>query len=149
MTTTPTTTKKTSPVWFFGCNEVSGHYLFLSANGFVSRPNEYPPAGCPWKHLDGNLAPRSTTPTASDKFGSCYGRPTTYEVPQGHAALHHKDDWTALAFWDRTGDTRGASNSVFLTHDVCDFDEMVRRSREAFPTIWARFPFAVTLVERK
>jgi hypothetical protein len=65
------------------------------------------------------------------------------EMPQGVAALHHKDGWTALAFWDRSGDSRPNSNSAFLFDETLDFDAALAAAREHFPALFERFPFEV------
>lgn len=62
---------------------------------------------------------------------------------EGHAKLTHHKDYTILAFWDRTGDGRGNSNSAFIEGGTHTFDEMVAKAKEVFPTIWARFKFEV------
>lgn len=66
-------------------------------------------------------------------------RATSAEV-QGEAALHHKAGWTALAWWDFTGDKRGASNSVIFVDRLCDFDEMLSLFASNFPAQSARQP---------
>lgn len=110
-------------------------------------------AGCPWRDqphgigIDAKLAPTTAHPTEGNPFPLTYRRQTAYECAQGLAALRIHNGWTALSFWDRSGkDRRGAINSNFVTHDsVRDFAEMCRRSQLAWPRIWERFPFAVTL----
>jgi hypothetical protein len=80
----------------------------------------------PWGlKIDGSLAP--------DAIGQI----------EGLALLHHKDGWTAVAFWDRTGDHRGGSNSVFLAKGEFTFDEMLDLAREAFPEIMKTFKFKI------
>lgn len=44
---------------------------------------------------------------------------------QGHAALHHKDGWTALCINDRSVDSRPGSHSAFLTEGTLTFDAML------------------------
>lgn len=71
-----------------------------------------------------------------------------HEVKQveGHAKLTHHNGWTILSFWDRTGDSRGNSNSAFLEQGEHDFDYMVAKAKEVFPQMWERFTFEVRLV---
>jgi hypothetical protein len=64
---------------------------------------------------------------------------------EGRAALHHKDGWTALAFWDRSVDKRGKSNSVFLSNQARTFDEMLAQARIHFPDVMSRFKFEIVL----
>lgn len=63
--------------------------------------------------------------------------------PEGRALLHHRDGWTAVAFWDRTGDSRPGSNTAFLLDEVLDFDAAVDAARQAYPHVFARFTFEV------
>ena len=97
-------------------------------------PNDFPVAD--ERTLDGGYAPKLA------KTGGHLS-----DQPEGEAALHHVRGWTILAFWDRSGDSRGNSNSAFVIRGELDFDEAVAASRQAFPGIWARFTFAVTLRE--
>jgi hypothetical protein len=64
--------------------------------------------------------------------------------PEGVAQLTHHEGWTVVAFWDRSGDVRGGSNSAFLVRGTLGFDEVVRAARAAFPEVWARFAFKVS-----
>ncbi len=138
------------PVFYFGCVGKPGHYWFAEGLGPVygdDGDGYEGPRGHPWRPtnrgglgIDGKLAPRSTHPTPADRIG-----PGVYEVAQGLATLHHVAGWTALSFWDRSVDHRGASNSNFITHDVVSFDDMELRCRAAFPEVWSRFPFKVRL----
>jgi len=74
---------------------------------------------------DGNLCPKNTT-------------------KEGVANLHHKDGWTALSFWDYSGDTRGASNSNFFFEGTFTFDEAKELMGKFYPSIVDRFKFVVT-----
>lgn len=56
------------------------------------------------------------------------------------ATLNHIGGWTVLAFWDRSGDKRGASNGAFILSGRLSFEAAVTRAEAAFPTICARFP---------
>lgn len=71
----------------------------------------------------------------------------------GKVALHFKKDneprpsmWTAMAFWDRSEDTRGNSNSVFLFEGVHDFDRMYELAEKVFPNVVCRIPVELELV---
>lgn len=87
----------------------------------------------PWPHVDGKLAP--TIGPRQKYFQN--------EAVQGVASLTHKGGWTALSFWDRTGDSRGNSSSTFLFDETLTFDDALARARVEFPSIFARFPFEV------
>lgn len=117
-------------VFHFGCsNHESGHYLHSPeiprdleerrALSNITRTN-------PWgRQIDGGLCPKNTQ-------------------MEGYALIHRKDGWTALAFWDRSVDSRPGSNSVFLADVDCDFAELLRVAYENFPDIVARFRFPIT-----
>lgn len=84
---------------YFGCargiwgHRDAGHYWY-EPGGRSVRSNMGDVA-TPFGYVDGKLAPR------------IYAGDNAPECPQGVAALHHRECWTALAFWDRTGDSRG------------------------------------------
>lgn len=108
-------------VYFYGCLQgIEGH---LHDTGHT------------WRASDGTDAYKVTTP-----FGRYPDGTLAPEGPQaqGAAVLHQKDGWTAIGFWDRTGDTRGNSNSNFLVEGTYTFEEMCQLAQEAFPAIWHR-----------
>ena len=116
-------------IFFFGCakGDQSGHRMkasrystndYMVANRFMYSN--------PWRHsIDGSLAPA--------------GR----EQKQGQALLHRKNGWTAISFWDRTGDSRMGSNSAFLAKGDYTFAEMINLASAAFPEIMASFKFPI------
>lgn len=127
-------TKDMTPmVYFFGCWDEPGHYYHTprSVRGFHG-PGKWlgrymPPWGRYGEHIDSKLQPR---------FGD-------KEAPQGVAKLVKQKaadgvTWTALCFWDRTGDHRPASNSNFLARGDFTADEMVALAREHFPEVMKR-----------
>ena len=62
---------------------------------------------------------------------------------QGHAIIHHRNGWTALALWDRSVDTRGACNSTYFAEGTFTFDEMVDMAKTRFSYRWNKMKFAV------
>ena len=124
--------KTTGRAYYFGClrgvngQTEAGHYLYDER--LRSVPWRQRKAATPWEHIDAKLAPMLRY---------------REEAPQGHAALHHKDGWTALAFWDRSGDSRGNSNSTFLLEGTLTFDQARVVARDVFPALFERFPFDV------
>jgi len=68
---------------------------------------------------------------------------------EGRALLTQRGGWTALAFWDHSGDTRPGSNTAFLVRGALTFDQMVRVARHRWPKIWARFTFVVVEVDER
>jgi len=117
-------------VYYFGCIDDAGHYFWVPPG--ASLYGRQRPA-IPWQDgdLDAKLAPGYIGPYQSG--------------PQieGRAKVHHKNGWTAVAFWDRSVDSRGGSNSVFIVKGTLDFDSAVEQARAAFPKVWGRFKFPV------
>lgn len=106
-------------VFYFGCYQRSGHFFWSPG----MRNDWHAEKAIPWEHVDGVLCPGSTgdpnRPTWEMK------RPQV----QGEAALHRKDGWTALAFWDRSVDERGGCNSMLFAEGTHSFEEMVSPPR--------------------
>ena len=121
----------TSPVQYFGCWQQVGHRLF-SHEGYAD--NRITNPWGEWRDVDGTLAPR---------YASLHRYDPGAPHPEGHAKLHHKDGWTALAFWDYSVDRRGNSNSAFFIEGTHSFDEAVALATKAYPQTWARFNFKV------
>lgn len=130
-------------IWWFGCAtkpEPSGHDLHAAQPPYGGRAaydewNRFP---FKWETLDGKFAPKT--------------KPKTYyevaqEFPQGQARLTYIKGWTIISFWDRTGDSRGASNTAFVFDEKLSGDEALRIAREKFPKLFERFTFEVEIVE--
>ena len=66
---------------------------------------------------------------------------------EGRALLTHGGGWTAVAFWDRSGDRRGASNTTFIVRGTLTFEQVIRVARHRWPSIWSRFTFEVVQVD--
>lgn len=117
---------------YFGSYRKDGHHPY-GEGMILLRYNwdaEFPVAGVPWTRdvIDGGLCPGHSA------------------SPQGRAALHHKNGWTALAFWDRSDDTRPGSHSTFFIEGTHDFETMKRLCQERFPEVWKRYTFEVVRV---
>ena len=112
--------------YYFGCIGDAGHYIFVPTGHKDYRTDVLKTN--PWGYkIDGKLCPSGS------------------EV-EGKALLNHKDGWTALSFWDRSVDTRGACNSNFLAVGTFSFDEMMKFANEHFPTVMNRFTFPIEQV---
>lgn len=112
-------------MYYFGCTgEDRGHYMYdvnMSRDWKFLYNN-------PWSlSIDSELCPKG-----KENF-------------QGRSSLHHKNGWTALSFWDRSGDIRQGSNSSFLSEGLFTFSYMVDSAKRAFPDCFKRFNF--TLIE--
>jgi hypothetical protein len=119
-------------VLYFGVwsPEHKGHYLY-TPSGFPEYQDSVPRFLHP-DQIDGKLCPVETS--------------APYGQPEGLALLHDMpSEWTAIAFWDRSGDSRPNSNSIFLAKGKYGFHQMLSISRDAFPSIWKRFSFEVRL----
>jgi hypothetical protein len=97
-------------------NGGAGHHLHdvLGNRGLDSPP------GCPWGWLDGTLC-------------------VTGHQRQGEALLRHRDGWTALAFWDRSGDHRPGSHSTFIYHGTLPFETMLEQCERDWPGLFERY----------
>lgn len=117
-------------ILYFGCWGSVGHFLW-TPDGHHAHDAQ------PWgDKIDACLC--SGTPDRC-------GRVPTSAQSEGAATLHHLGGWTALAFWDRSVDERGNSNSVFLARAILTEDEILAAARAAYPRIWARFGFQVRI----
>src|SRR5882672_9608130 len=100
----------TEPIYYFGCLDVPGHSLHGSPRLKLQ--------DTPWgTQLDGGLL--KNTP----------------DVVDGTVVLHWKEGWTAAAFWDRSGDSRGGSCSVFLVHQTVNWIQLLERVAMEWPMV--------------
>lgn len=108
------------PCYYFGCGLFTvGHYLFGPAMSSLRYHPEH----------------------RSDPFGLLDGSYTKKTVPmedEKKSFLTHKDGWTLLAMWDRSMDTRYASNCCFFCQGLHDEDEMWKIAYTWFPQIVER-----------
>lgn len=109
--------------FYFGCIKQPGHWLWDRDLQHVTGHQKM----CWVPLLDGVLPPQ-----VGDRV-------------QGRAVVHVIHGWTVLAFWDSSVDTRRGSNSFFMAQGVMTFSEIDLLSREAFPSVYARFGFPVLL----
>lgn len=152
--------------FFYGCSgNSSGHYFhgagksheFLRDAEWTAQRALGGLTRCGKPTLDGSLCWNSTVlnpPPAAAK-----GLSYKFEIPprqergyqrdetEGRAFKTCRNGWTAVAFWDRTGDKRGASNTVFLARGDLTFSQLVRAAKHAWPEVWARFTFPVIEVD--
>lgn len=97
-----------------------GHFLYAEgSNGLYFKPYL---EVLPFKlhELDSTFCPKTTR-------------------QQGAAKLRwpHKE-WTTLAFWDQTGDSRPGSHSTFVLRGQLKFEEALERAKSAFPQVMTR-----------
>jgi hypothetical protein len=105
-------------VYYFGCWENYGHYLKDHQGINISYLNN----DLPWDQIDGVLCPVDTR-------------------KQGVVKIHHKEGWTAAAFWDNSIDSRPMSNSVLFYEDLLGITAIIEEFKKIFPKIYKRFDF--------
>lgn len=132
--------------FYFGCargvwgRRDVGHFMYEPGG----RQSDHWNSVGPFDGIDSQLAPVSRYGRLGFRGDGQNGHGDEY--PNGVAALHHKDGWTALAFWDNTGDSRGNSNSNFFFDETLDFEAAVAAAREHFPELFERFNFEIVPV---
>lgn len=109
-------------IYYFGCWKELGHYLW-NKHGYTVKNQT------PWQDIDAFLCPNGPQ-------------------IQGVVKIHHKDGWTAMAFWDRSVDKRPGSNSVFIAEGIYTFEEMKNIAEKNFLSIWKRLNFKITEEKR-
>lgn len=124
-------------VLYFGCIGRPGHFL-IEGNKSVYRVDW----DIPW--TDGELDMTLCPGVKKVSYGHTAEREDQVE---GRAKLTHRDGWTALAFWDRSGDHRYNSNSVFIIEGIHDAIRAIALAHDSYPRIWERFKFNVNVVE--
>ena len=113
--------------FYFGCKNGPGHYFHGADDSWRQTLDV---ESNPWGYdVDGKL------------------QPLGINQKEGIATLHHKDGWTALAFWDRSQDSRGGCCSVFLCDQYLTFAEMLDMAKQKFP--WKTFPFEIVEYKEK
>lgn len=130
---------ETIEAYYFGCVGEAGHYWFGSRlwtrPGYSEMADKLPRIGL---RIDSGFCP-----------GTVDGKPFARTRPEreGEAHLHHIDDWTVLAFWDRSVDSRGGCNSNFVARGTHNYATMRSIAEAQFPEVWKRFRFELKLIE--
>jgi hypothetical protein len=129
-------------MFYFGPWQQAGHYLVNEWGSGVYGERK---GNFPWSEgqIDGRLQPHF--PDCAKKRGYSYCG--CGNGPEGIALIHHKSGWTALSFWDRSVDPRGACNSNFFAEGTFTFDEMVAMAKHRFEFRWKKMGFEVTAFE--
>lgn len=111
------------PVLYFGCIGAGrGHNLFKSENGHPRYQHFY---STPWgRDIDTGLCPKPEP-----------------KQPDGVLCYRVKDGWSAIAFWDRSGDQRPGSNTVFLVNAFVPALELLELARRQWPDVFKRENF--------
>jgi hypothetical protein len=64
--------------------------------------------------------------------------------PDGRYVIEQRDGWTAIAFWDRSGDSRPNSNTAFLVAAIMPGNHLLELARKQWPEIFARRGFPLS-----
>lgn len=115
-------------MFYFGPWDSAGHHLYDENGRSVRNRGSFP-----WNEWD----------SANGIDGKLQPETEGYYQVEGVAAIHHKDGWTALSFWDRTVDTRYGCNSNYFAEGVFTFDEMVEMAKTRFAARWDKMNFEV------
>lgn len=113
-----------------GCSEPPDvlYFGWVSGGGHFLRSKNYPYPkydSTPWgNQIDSGLAPRP-------------------DIVDGKISEHHKDGWTAIAFWDRSGDRRPNSNTAFFVPCTMTTSELLEWARKQWPDVFGRNGFPV------
>lgn len=62
---------------------------------------------------------------------------------EGNAVVFRGRGKTLLSFWDRSGDSRPASNSTFILLGDLSFEDAVEAAKAEFPQRWSLIAFDV------
>ena len=115
-------------MYYFGCWDQAGHYLDEPSGQNVHAAGPFTDS-----NLDGTFPPKIHKPGGN--YGECIEDETI-------AVLAHWRGWTVLAMWDRSIDTRGASNAAFVAEGEHTHAEMWELARQRYPQIVARLKAA-------
>lgn len=123
--------------YFHGIWSDCGHHWHPAAR-YMADESQFYPTGCPFaprgQSVDGTLC---RYPNERNRY-PCYSEVKNEQI-EGLARLHHKDGWTAIAYWDRSSkDTRYGCNTAFVAEGTHSFDRMLALARHHFPHVIAR-----------
>jgi hypothetical protein len=121
----------------------AGHHLWSPCAGHVAWAPAEVRRKLPWTlaELDGKLAgdPALKDPREPSWWAS-------KDQPEGIVRVHRRGGWTAISFWDRSGDGRHGSSSTFIAAGEHTAREMVALFERSFPAIWERITRRFQLV---
>lgn len=129
--------------YFFGCgNGRLGHYLWRPSGVRYEMIRHQ--GVLPWACIDGALCP-GKRPPRSRLYAVVDNYVENDEQVEGWAALHHLDGWTALAWWDRSVDTRNGSNAALFAPGTLDVEQVLSAGRTHFPSFMSRMTYRIRL----
>lgn len=113
-----------------------GHFLHRPGNhvsGCV-RVHDMTRDVCPWDDRELNILPGDP----ALQYPDWPGHWPLDGQPERIGRLVHRHGWTALGFWDRTGDDRGNCASVLVADGERSGAAMLALFERTFPAIWKR-----------
>lgn len=121
-----------TPIYFFGVWSTDskrptsvGHYLYSPSGNVYADERKQLPEWLWDGTLDGGFQVN-----AEERYRRA--------EPERTPRLTVKDGWTILAYWDRSGDSRGASNASFIAQGTHTEGEMLGLARLHFPHLVKR-----------
>lgn len=140
-------------VFYYGCWQEPGHYLWLPGSG--GQPKKAYDQGATERRLLGSYPHSSERVVGEIPWG--YGLDSgvvsravrdgrVVDLRQGRAVVEHRDGWTALSFWDYSVDSRPGSSSTFVFDQILDGPTALAEARRAFSAVFDRFDFDIVLV---
>lgn len=111
-------------VYYFGCWLTSGHYYWKPCPDGYPVKEWHAEKHSPWGlSIDTEVAPKGINQR------------------QGICAVEHLNGWTALAYWDRSTDSRPNCNAALVAEGAFNFEQMMELFRHHFPKVLRRLPF--------
>ena len=123
-------------MYFYGCIDDAGHYLWDNENRRSSYETE--------KQWDATnpfpmAPPNSKLPREERIALSVDGGIQPHGRQMEHqAALHHRKGWSAIGFWDRSIDKRQGSCGAFIMEGEHDFSDIITIAKEQWPNVMKR-----------
>ncbi len=133
-------------VFFHGCIDHVGHYLFANERAWATPAQErsIPFTG---QDRDGRFCPGKRTGRSRSPESNSLVHES--EQVQGKARLTYERGWTLLGVWDRTVDKRGGSHALFLVEGgPYDLETLQTHVEAVFPTVWKRIG-PITVIETR
>lgn len=136
-------------ILYFGVINGRGHDMWVSETDIALPPSPddsdvwASPMGSfelPWSRVDCALCPGKRYARRGDWVGEV----EKVDQREGEYALHHRDGWTALAWWDRSGRNGFWSNSTLFAQGTFTAAEMLAMAHVSFPSVMARIDYKFT-----
>lgn len=107
-------------VYYFGCINRSGHYLWDSVRNSL-----------------GYMETKKFTPWGNNIDGGIFHK-SPDKGKEGCAHWSQHEGWTVVYYADYSVDKRGGSHSTFLVHSLTSADNLLNLAREQWPEVFNR-----------